>query len=230
MNQARDIFEKDITLKLGYLIPAPSGPAQASLLPVLVYGVPTRFNGAQIDAVTGEVTDSGGVNLLLGSGVPIDVAGSWAAKSIELVLQRDLMSVDAQGLFNPQGTVTRAQAVEMLLRALYGYTPGAIPAGLPDFSDVSAASPYFGAVQTAYQTGVIAKAADFRPNDPVTRQDFAVMIIRTLKYGAVAGMALRIPPPYSDAARINPAEANYVALAAGLGIFSSGGDFRIKGG
>jgi len=225
MAQARDIFNKDITLQLGYLIPGGPGAAANSQAPVLVYGLPAHFTGAVIDAVTGEVTDQEGTNLLLGSGPPADVAGSWAAGHIELVLQRHLMSVDAQGLFHPQDPVTRGEAVAMLLAALNGYQLQASPSGV-DFSDVPAGSTWYGVVETAYRMGMVAKAANFHPDDPVTRQDFAVMAVRALKYDAIGKMALRIPLPYRDAALVNPVEANYVALAAGLGIFGSGSDFR----
>lgn len=226
--QAKGIFNKDITLRLGYLIPvavSQSSTSQSPAPPVLVYGVPARFTGALIDAVTGEITNPEGDSLLQGLGPPPDVAGSWAARDIDLVLQRHLMSLDDAGLFRPQSPVTRGEAVELLLRSLDGSEFGSVSAGQADFADVTSGSPYFAAVQTGYSMGMLAKADNFYPNEPVTRQDFAVMVIRALQYDAVGRMALRISLPFKDAALVNPAEANYVALAAGLGIFKSGGDF-----
>ena len=226
MGKARDIFSQNVALQLGYLIPAQTPGSRTSGSAVLVYGVPSRFAGAVIDAVTGAITDREGNNLLT-KGAPEDVSGSWAAGSIEQVLQKHLMSVDARGLFHPQNPVTRGEAVELLVRATSGYSFVSFPsAGPPDFADVPVGSTYYQAVEEAYHLGLVTKAATFRPNDPVTREDFAVMAVRALKYDAIGKMALRIPLPYKDAAMVNPAEANYVAVAAGLGLFGGSGDFR----
>jgi len=225
-DRIRDIFTKGISLQLSYLVPGGLNLASAPTAR-LVYSVPVRFAGAVIDAQTGELQDRQGNDLLLGSGPPADVTGSWAVDSIEAVLQKNFMSVDAQGLFRPQKPVTRGEAVEMLLKAVNGYPLVSSPApGPADFADVPAGSTWYGAVQQAFQLGWLAEADQFHPNDPVTRQDFAVLVIRALKYDAVGRMAPRIALSYRDAALVNPVEANYVALAAGLGIFGGGGDFR----
>jgi len=226
MDKARALFSQNVTLQLGYLIPAPAPGSQTAGSAVLVYGVPSRFAGAVIDAVSGEMTDRMGNNLLI-SGAPSDVAGSWAAGSIEQALQRHLMSVDAQGLFRPQNPVTRGEAVEMLLRAASGYSFISFPSpGPADFADVPVGSAYYPAVEEAYHLGLVAKAAAFRPDDPVTREEFAVMAVRALKYDAIGRMTLAIPLPYKDAAAVNRLDANYVAVATGLGLFRAGGDFR----
>jgi len=80
--------------------------------------------------------------------------------------------------FNPKGEVTRAQLATMLSQALC-----LDEVKLDTFKDVKQSDWFYGCVGAASQMGIITGYSDktFRPNDKVTRQDAALMIVRAAK-------------------------------------------------
>ena len=91
----------------------------------------------------------------------------------------NLMNGTDYGLFTPDGLVTRAMAVTTIHR-LVG-TPEAESLDL-SFSDVPADSWYAPAVRWAVEDGIAQgySAETFGSDDPITRQDLAVMLYRVL--------------------------------------------------
>lgn len=108
-----------------------------------------------------------------------DVSG-WAEEYINILYEKQIVSGDQQGNFNPDATVTRGEFVKMLTLTL-GIMPDAA-ADIP-FTDVPAghwARPYIAA---AYRLGIVSGISDtkFSLDQPVTRQDLAVMCDRALE-------------------------------------------------
>lgn len=107
-----------------------------------------------------------------------DVDGTeWFANAQYLgyVVEKGLMKgYDDSGAFGPYDTITRGQVAVVLHRLA-----GGSHADASDFSDVDY-SEYFGnAIEWARSTGVIKGYGDtntFGPNDPVTREQLAVML------------------------------------------------------
>ena len=74
---------------------------------------------------------------------------------------------------------------------------------------------YFSAVETAYAHGAITDQTDeFRPRDPITREEMAVMLVRAMGYGTIAGLAQDLPMPFQDVTT----NAGYIAMAYELGL------------
>jgi len=75
---------------------------------------------------------------------------------------------------------------------------------------------YYGYIETALHHGVISKDSDyFRVNDPITREEMAVMIVRALGYDALARQ-LSFLDSFSDVTT----NKGYITLARDFGIMS----------
>lgn len=119
--------------------------------------------------------------------------------------------------YGPRGLRRAVVAIALLGLALLGHPTAA--AAAVGFPDVSATHPYHLQIEVLAQLGVVAGFSDgrFRPEAPVTRQQFAKMVV----------LAMRIPvseadvSAFSDVMRTGPETLfpdNYVAAVAREGI------------
>lgn len=103
------------------------------------------------------------------------------------VLSNGIMQGYDSGYFGPHHTLTRAQAATVLYRLATG---GSGAGGASSFPDVPAGAYYTAAVEWCRQAGVVtgyATSGLFGPNDPVTREQLAVMAYRFAGlYGAAS--------------------------------------------
>ena len=129
-----------------------------------------------------------------------DLKGHWSSGYVNTLYRRGIVNGVADGVFSPNGTVTRAMVVTILGRADGADTSGAASA----FSDVSASAWYGPYVAWAESCGVVQGYGDgtFRPNDPVTREQLALIFRR---YAAWKGLALpeTEAEPFADAASVS---------------------------
>lgn len=97
------------------------------------------------------------------------------AQYLGYVVEKGLMKgYDDSGAFGPYDTITRGQVAVVLHRLA-----GGSHADASDFSDVDYSEYYGNAIEWARSTGVIKGYGDtntFGPNDPVTREQLAVML------------------------------------------------------
>lgn len=111
-----------------------------------------------------------------------DMRAHWARQEVTLLASKRILEGRAADSFDPNGTITRAEAAAMLVRAL----------GLDDasgksvFPDVKG-NWYETIVQTAYQAGIIQGYADgkFRPEANVSREELAAMLIRAMRFTGI---------------------------------------------
>ena len=102
--------------------------------------------------------------------------GDWYYEAVDYVFQRDLMNGTGGAQFTPNGTASRAMVATILWRM----------AGEPQvnyamsFADVPSGTWYTEAVRWAASEGIVTGYSDtkFGPDDPVTREQFAVMLYR----------------------------------------------------
>lgn len=111
----------------------------------------------------------------------VDVAfDHWAQSDIQLMASRHIVKGKQAGFFEPEAQVTRAEFTALLVRALNLKAEGLFLPAQSVFADVPLSHWSYSEVQAALQYGVIAPDADFRPDDPITRQEMAVMLTRAL--------------------------------------------------
>ena len=130
------------------------------------------------------------------------------------MLNNELMLGVGGSLFEPDGTVTRAQLTMVLYRV----------AGKPDvkntanpFKDVTEGVWYADAVKWAAEAGVVKGIStdEFAPEAPVTRQEIATMLYRFAKAEAVAEDKLAAFPDAASVADWAKDAMNW-AVATGL--------------
>ena len=133
----------------------------------------------------------------------VDVRESdWFYEAVDYVFQRDLMNGTDPTHFTPDGTSSRAMVATILWRM----------AGQPQaddtlsFTDIPASAWYTEAVRWAAETGIVTGYSDtkFGPDDPVTREQFAVMLYRyaqTLGEGFTGSWSF--PLDFPDAAQVS---------------------------
>ena len=83
------------------------------------------------------------------------------------------------------------------------------------FTDVPADAWYGPALATALQHGAVTtQSPAFRPNDPITREELAVALVRGLGYAPLSGMAQQLDIPFTDVAT----NKGYITMALDLGL------------
>ena len=92
------------------------------------------------------------------------------------------------GLVNPLGTITRAEAATVFFRLMTDSFRNACWSDICSYTDVPADAWYTVAIATLEKAGVIkdvATGGQFRPNDPITRAELAVL---AAQFGATTGI------------------------------------------
>ena len=146
------------------------------------------------------------------SDVPRD---HWAYSEIQRSGEIGFMSGMGDGTFGLGQNVTRAQFVSMLVR-MFGWSASEGTG----FSDVAPGDWYYSDVLTASDMGVLDTTETyFRPNDNITREEMAVMIIKALGYGELAEEIANDGVPFSDVTE----NKGYISLAYEFGIISGRG-------
>lgn len=146
-------------------------------------------------------------------------AGHWAAENIRRATELGLFNGVGGGRFGLGQPITRAAFVTALSR-LFTWEAGGPSA---DLTDVPDGAWYAAAVQAAYAGEVfVVTDGRFRPEDPITREEMAVMLIRSLGYAALAGYATRYGSPFSDVA----VNKGFITIASDLGLMTGVGGGR----
>lgn len=135
----------------------------------------------------------------------------WFQEDVRFVWRMGWMEGMENGDFAPNQTLTRAQ----LMQILYNQAGCPEVAGQGDFSDVAEISWYWEAVQWGAQQGVTQGYEDgsFRPNEPISRQQLAVMLYR-FHQGAEGGSL----EGFADAGQVASWAEEAMEWAVGQGI------------
>ena len=140
-------------------------------------------------------------------------AGHWAAAEIRRSVQVGLIQGETATRFGLGRYMTRGAFASILCRFFQWE--------LVDYQDFFPDVPKdlwcCQAIETALVHGTVTTQADnFRPGDPITREEMAVMLVRALGYGSISGLDLGLSCPFTDV-RTNQ---GYLALAYHLGIIN----------
>lgn len=146
------------------------------------------------------------------SDVPSD---HWAYAEIKRAGDIGFMSGMGDGTFGLGQNITRAQFVSMLVR-MFGWSQASGTA----FTDVDPSQWYHNDVMTASAMGALdTTGAYFRPNDNITREEMAVMLVKALGYTELAEELNNTSVPFSDVTE----NKGYISLAYDFGIISGKG-------
>lgn len=230
--KAKEIYLKDIHLNLEYQIinekqlylPSSirkdSPPAYAKL----VYRIQTNHQEPVfLDATTGKwISGKTGKEVQSDDAENIqDLKGHWAEKELQYLVKIGAMEPE-DGKIHPDQKLTRGDFINLLGKMIQGpygypYYPGMTPSQTT-YEDVPATSKYFGAIEWAVEQGILQKEQKFRPNDVMTREEAAHIIVSALGYAKIAGKSQIFRLTYSDQKDIDyPGD---VAIVSGIGIMN----------
>jgi hypothetical protein len=142
----------------------------------------------------------------------------WAAESINYLAANGVVNGDGEGHFLPGRAVTRGELAKMI--ALSGDLNLGGPALYSDVSAVDEFNRFIGTVtRKGYMNGYVetvngSQAATFHPNQSLTREELAVVLVRLAGKAPATAMHLN----YSDASAVKSYAAPYVQTAFDNGL------------
>ena len=139
--------------------------------------------------------------------------GDWAEEVIQKATDYGLIEGKGDGTFGYGEYMNRASFVTVLCR-MFGWKM--VTPDKPSFSDCDPGKWYYSAVETALANGAIDSGLYFRPNDDISRQDMAIMLVRALGYENLALAQASAELPFSDVTE----NRGYIALAYEFGIIN----------
>lgn len=146
-------------------------------------------------------------------------SGSWYESAVQYCLNNNYMNGESETKFNPNGTVSRAQMVQVLynLEGQPGYTSGHTP-----FEDITPGSWYYNAVRWSEENGIASgtSATTFKPNTPVTREQVATFFANYAKFKNNYSGAQSDLSKYSDQNKISAWAKENISWAVNYGLMS----------
>ena len=103
---------------------------------------------------------------------------AWYHDGVHYCLDKEYMIGCGNDMFYPNATLTRAMIVTILWR-IDGETEAEYEL---EFADVSEDAYYYVPVKWASAEGIVAESENFRPDEVITREEFAVMLYNYAKY------------------------------------------------
>lgn len=148
--------------------------------------------------------------------------GHWAEETIAQAVSADIITGVGEGRFGLGQQVKRSEFAAMLVRMMQWET--VVPQE-PSFSDVPMQAWYFENVETLRAGGAAEAESRFRPEENITREEMAVMLIRAIGF---SGLAEQLDTaPFADVTE----HVGFISLAYDFGILNgkSADSFDPKG-
>lgn len=189
---------REVTVTVPYTLRAGEQPEQAVIYYIADSGELEVVKNAKYDPATGMISFSPRHFSLYFPGYAdrtfrdLNEAG-WAKPYIEALAAREAVTGVGGEAFDPNGRLTRAQFITMLVR-LFDLTD---PSAAATFSDAKKGAWYYEAIASAQKAGIVEGKKDgtIGIGDPISRQDMAVML-----YRASRSMKLDVLAPANAAA------------------------------
>uniref|UniRef100_UPI0013E8E2AC S-layer homology domain-containing protein n=1 Tax=Longirhabdus pacifica TaxID=2305227 RepID=UPI0013E8E2AC len=185
-------------------------------------GVVTRTE----DTIMAQVTKAGTYAVLTYTNPYVDIDESdWSYYAIMELYSVGILNGKTENTFAPQHKVTRAEFSVMVARALELEVGEA-----STFTDLDNEAWYADGIAAAFQAGIVnGKSADtFAPNDDITREEMAVMVMKAYTYMTKAELSTDAVDAFEDQDEISSWAIDYVIKAKDLGIISGKGNDNFK--
>jgi len=216
--EAEEIYFGAVKPRLVYARKAPKEKADLDKPAevMLVYALNNNFS-MMVNALTGVVE----YPFAPKSDVKLDdVKDHWAAGEINFLAMQGIIT-GYDGRFNPDKPITRAEFIKFLAAAK-GLEPAQPTGERARFSDVPAAAWYYGYVEAAADAGIIkGNGGKFSPEEQITREEMAVMVIRAMGIEDEPQVELE----FKDQAKISAWAKEAVALAIEMELIKGDGDY-----
>ncbi|HJV44240.1 MAG TPA: YcdB/YcdC domain-containing protein [Bacillota bacterium] len=118
---------------------------------------------------------------------PEDIKGHWAYDDLKTMLEHQLLTTDEQGKVGPDQSITAGDWLKMMSKAVNPQFEHFYGESSKNVGDVSKDSPYYQAVQWAYeQKWLDPEQKKLSLDQPLTREQLAVSLTRILRYDKLA--------------------------------------------
>ncbi|HEY8500831.1 MAG TPA: S-layer homology domain-containing protein [Clostridia bacterium] len=147
----------------------------------------------------------------------------WAFEPIHYIRRLGITDGIGKNLFGLGQTIKRCEFAAFLVKLLKWEL--VFPEEYSFIDNADRKEWYYPYIETALLNGAIVKESDrFRPNDLITREEMATMIVRALGYDSLACRLAELGNPFDDVTK-NP---GYITIAKDFGIITgySDGTFR----
>ncbi|MCY9663556.1 DUF1080 domain-containing protein [Paenibacillus alginolyticus] len=153
-------------------------------------------------------------------------SAEWARAAIESLSAKQVINGYSVEQFNPQGIVTRAEFLKMLLGALDLVDASAEIR----FKDVQADQWYAGSIATAQKLGIVSGYQDgtFRPDQTITREEMSFMVSKASKLAQVPLAAVAAKVIFKDDVVISGFAAEAVSELQQSGVINGFEDGTFK--
>ncbi len=245
--QAKDVIFKYNDAELAYnRVHTSTQPQDPKTETRLIYQLAPKQAKANpymlIDAVSGRPIDYQGKDLNLDSITKFEKAiqGHWIEKEATILAQQGIID---KSNFEPNRPITKIEAIKMLVECKGNnyYIPQMtkeMGAGGDsrdveeevEYTDITEDSEDYPYVKKAIRYGIIENLKEpLKREETLSREDLAVMVVRTLGYDALAQARQIFRVSFSDQDQIQDEKIGYVAICEGLKLVEGGNTiFRPK--
>ena len=146
-----------------------------------------------------------------------DVAeGHWAGDAVSFAASHELFNGMGDGTFNPTAPMTRSMLVTVLARL-----DSSAGGGTASFRDVPVNAWYAESVAWAAENKLVeGDGVDFRPDDPITREQLCTILARYLDYAGLTLPETSTAGGFSDTASVSPWASDAVSMALRSGLLT----------
>lgn len=141
---------------------------------------------------------------------PADIRGHWAEERIQFLLRRNIVDLFPDQTFHPDDQITRGEFIKWLV--LSSGLP-LRPGGGATFADVPPSHPVFPFVDAAAAFGLLPRATNLLPAEPMRRADAVVLTVKALGYATEASGLQSWPLPYDDTALLPDLTRGAIAVS-----------------
>ncbi|HAG08223.1 MAG TPA: hypothetical protein DCK87_01465, partial [Desulfotomaculum sp.] len=145
-------------------------------------------------------------------------AGHWAAAYIKALCEKGIIAGYPDGTYKPGKNITRAEFAKIIVGAV-GLSE--IKPSSPTFVDVPSTHWSYGYVEAAAKAGLVkGSGGKFRPNDYISRQEIAVILVRAMGKESEALAKAGQTTKFKDDAQIAAWAKGHVIVAVAEGLIN----------
>lgn len=135
----------------------------------------------------------------------------WSLSIVNSATEYGLMQGAGDGIFGFGKTITKAEFITVLDR-MFGWE--LVNPETNAFLDVTGGQWHYKYIETALKHDVIDKTQAFNPDQPISREEMAVMLVRALGYRTLAQSTASFGIPFNDVTD----NAGFIAIASDIGM------------